>query len=279
MAPLKVILSPMLLAVCAGACDYTIDTSESRSERVLNIQFANSGEHTWLGLVLPDGGYTRGEDEVWLCSTEGDTCALRVREALGKIELVALSAGREIHRATIDLEAKAEKEIDLSINFRDGGSIAGRVVGVDGGTIAEARVDVRKYADYLDTFPEKAWHLSTQTGDAGEFGLAGFGAGSYSALVTAPDQVSLEFDFEMDGDGLVELDVELSSAREVSVLRGEVFDAGSLEAVEEFVVEISAPDGRSTTLDAQVHDWRWSLRMVWTAAGSLEPRCQRRRIR
>ena len=250
----------------------------------MNIQFANSGEHTWLGLVLPDGGYTRGEDEVWLCSTEGDTCALRVREALGKIELVALSAGREIHRATIDLEAKAEKEIDLSINFRDGGSIAGRVVGVDGGTIAEARVDVRKYADYLDTLPEKAWHLSTQTGNAGEFGLAGFGAGSYSALLTAPDHVSLEFDFEMDDVGLVELDVELSSAREVSVLRGEVFDAGSLEAVQEFVVEISAPEGRSipltrrfTTADG-VFEWsglpqgRWNLAVNADGFGSFRLR-------
>ena len=281
MAPLKVILSPMLLAICAGACDYTIDTSKSPRERVLNIQFANSGEHTWLGLVPPDGGYTRGEDEVWLCSTEGDTCALRVREALGKIELVALSAGREMHRATIDLEAKVEKEMDLSINFRDGGSIAGRVVGVDGGTIAEARVDIRKHADYFDTLPEEARHLSARTGDAGEFGLAGFGAGSYSALVTAPDHVSLEFDFEMDGDGLVELDVELSSAREVSVLRGEVFDAGSLEAVEEFVVEISAPDGRSTPLTRRfttadgVFEWsglpqgRWNLAVNADGFGSF----------
>ena len=61
------ILRGALLAILAAGCSVVKDASQSASERDLQMHFSNVGKYTWLGLVLPDGGPTQGEDEVWLC--------------------------------------------------------------------------------------------------------------------------------------------------------------------------------------------------------------------
>ena len=270
------ILRGALLAILAAGCSVVKDASQSASERDLQMRFSNVGKYTWLGLVLPDGGPTQGEDEVWLCGTEADTCTLRVREVLGEIELVAWSLGRQEYRTSVDLGANSDGVIDLSVEFKGGGSIIGKVNGWDGGTAGDALIEIRKHTEYPDTLPEAARRVSGRTGDAGEFLMAGFGPGRYSAMVTAPVHAPLAFDFEMGEAGIAVLDVELSSLEAASTLRGYVFDAGSLEAVGGFEVELADPLGKTVSLTHRfesadgVFEWPGLSRGNWDVSVSAD---------
>ena len=255
------ILKPALLVIIAAGCSAATDRSELTHERVLQVKFSNAGEHTWLGLVLPEGGPARGEDEVWLCGTEGDLCTLRVRKDRREVELLAWSLGREAQRTRVDLEAEpGDEEVHLGVEFRDAGAITGRILARDGGVVGEAEVEIRKQVDYLNTIPEEARRVAVRTGDEGAFTLASLGAGHYSCRVTVQDHAPLELDFETDDKGSQKLVLRLPFSLKTSVLRGHVFDAVSLQPVKEFVVELAEPEG----------EWEPLTRWIESADGVFE---------
>lgn len=230
-----IVLAALATTGCSGTSE---NTPPPPIDGSIEIQFSNAGERTWVGVLLPQNGseFEAGND--WYCETQGDYCAISPPDTLGELEVVASSIGRSVHRSQLQLEWLSAKEEVLEIEFQHGGIIAGHVVGRTGDAVTSAVVEIRKQSKYRDTLPTEARTFSVETDDSGRIESAALGVGGYQANVGAPGFAPFEFDFEMDDDRSVELNIELVTEAHASVLRGEVIDGQSLMPVESFEVEL-----------------------------------------